>query len=134
MTCCTSILELPCVYSCDNIETGLSASATGIYTLVLMPDLIQATSATITNGNEIIFSGGYLNEDGRSIFKIKKPDGTYLTTDGKDCFQIDIRPTTNATLANTGETGSCNTINVYLSGVLESTTTTCDALVTINIP
>lgn len=135
MTCCTgNTIELGCIYSCDNISTGQAAIATGVYTLVLMPDLIKVTSATVTIGNEIIFSGGYLNEDGVSIFKIKKPDGTYLTSGGSDCFEVDIRPTTNATLATTGETGDCNTINVYVNSVLESTTTTCDALVTINIP
>lgn len=100
MTCCTSILELPCAYSCDLVQLGINAPATGVYTLVLMPDLIQVVSATITIATPIYFSGGYLNEDGRSIFKVLKPDGTYLTSGTNDCFQIDIRPTTNATLAD----------------------------------
>lgn len=100
MTCCTSILELPCAYSCDLVQIGINAPATGVYTLVLMPDLIQVVSTTITISTPIYFSGGYLNEDGRSIFKVKKPDGTYLTSGDYDCFQIDIRPTVNATLAD----------------------------------
>lgn len=101
MTCCTDIEDLGCIYSCDLVQIGINASATGIYTLVLMPDLIQVVSTTITISTPIYFSGGYLNEDGRSIFKVKKPDGTYLeTAAGKDCFQVDIRPTVNATLAD----------------------------------
>lgn len=100
MTCCTSILELPCAYSCDLVQIGIVAPATGVYTLVLMPDLIQVVSATITLNTPIYFAGGYLNEDGRSIFKVLKPDGTYLTSGTNDCFQVDIRPTVNATLAD----------------------------------
>lgn len=106
MSCCTDILNLGCKYSCDIIETGITAPATGTYTLVVMPDSIKVTSIEKTIGQQLIFSGGYLNEDAVTIFKILKPDGTYLeTADGEDCFQVEIKPTTNPTLANVETSG-----------------------------
>lgn len=132
MTCCDTIEDLGCIYSCDTVQIGVSASATGTYTIVLMPDLIQVVSVTITAAQPIAFPGGYLNEDGRSIFKIKKPDGTYLT----DCYQVEIRPTTNPTLASTDVTPlDCEcTYDIYINSVFSQQVTlvNCDDL-TINL-
>lgn len=125
MTCCENGIEdLGCIYSCDLVQIGINASANGVYTLVLMPDLIQVVSQTVTSGQPIVFSGGYLNEDGRSIFKVKKPDGTYLTSGTKDCFQVDIRPTTNATLANVDIDVTCSTASAILKNSANTTIST----------
>lgn len=100
MTCCTSILSIGCFYSCDIIQIGINAPTTGTYTIELQPDGTKVVSTTNTAGTPLIFSGGYLNEDAVHVFKIIKPDGTYLESGDNDCFEVSIKPTTNATLAN----------------------------------
>lgn len=101
MNCCSSIEDLGCIYSCDTIQIGINTPTTGTYTIELQPDGIKIVSTENTAGTPLVFPGSYLNEDGTSVFKIIKPDGTYLeTVDGEDCFSVEIRPTTNAALAN----------------------------------
>lgn len=138
MDCCNgNIIDLGCFYSCDLIQTGETATATGVYTLALQPDGTRVVSNTITSGNPIIFSGGYLNEDSVSVFKVIKPDGTYLTVSGADCFEVDIKPASNPDLANgecTAEAACDTTYNVYVGGVLRATgTIDCSVNNTINI-
>lgn len=129
--CCTDILSLGCINSCDNISTNQDAPATGVYTLV--SEDIQIVSATVTIGDEIVFAGGYLNEDKITIFKIKKPDGTYLTAStGEDCYQVDVSPSSTPTLA-VATVCSC-TYDVYVNSVFYETVAldNCEDL-TINI-
>lgn len=137
MDCCTGdIIDLGCIYSCDLIATGQLASATGVYTLELQPDGIKVVSNTITSGSSIVFSGGYLNEDSVSVFKVIKPDGTYLTVSGKDCFEVDIKPASNPALANVEcpTTESTCIYDVYINAVFSQQVTlvNCDDL-TINL-
>lgn len=137
MDCCNgNITDLGCVYSCDLIATGQVASATGVYTLELQPDGIRVVSNTITIGNSIVFSGGYLNEDSVSVFKVIKPDGTYLTVSGADCFQVEVNPASNATLSNVEcpVIGGTCIYDVYINSVFSQqvTLTNCDDL-TINL-
>lgn len=99
--CCSAILNLGCIYSCDLIQTGQTAAATGTYILEKQPEGIKIVSNTITAGQPIVFSGGYLNEDSVTIFKVIKPDGSYLeTADSEDCFQVDVKPASDPTLAD----------------------------------
>lgn len=101
MTCCSSISNIGCIYSCDTIQIGINTPTTGSYTIELQPDGIKVVSTENTAGSPLAFPGGYLNEDATSVFKIIKPDGTYLETeDGEDCFSVEIKPTTNPDLAN----------------------------------
>lgn len=137
MICCEKIKILPCAYSCDIIQIGVNAPATGEYTLELQPDSIRVVRTTNTIATPLVFSGGYLNEDATSVFKIIKPDGTYYeTADGEDCFQIEIKPTTNAALANVDVIPlecECD-YDVYINGVFSQsvTLTSCEDL-TINL-
>lgn len=137
MECCTSILILDCIYSCDTIEIGVSAPATGVYTLELQPDGVKVVSTTNTAGTPLVFTGGYLNEDATHVFKIIKPDGTYYETPaGKDCFQVEIKPASNPTLADTDVTPldcECD-YDVYINSVFSQTVTltNCEDL-TINL-
>lgn len=136
--CCDNgINDLDCAYSCDTIQIGANAPTTGTYTIELMPDGVKVVSTANTAGSPLIFSGGYLNEDAVSIFKIIKPDGTYFALNGKECFQISIKPTTNAALANLDVTPlecECE-YDVYVNGVFNQsvTLTSCEDL-TINVP
>lgn len=137
MNCCTGdIMDLGCIYSCDLIPVGQVASSTGVYILEVQPDGIRVVSNTITSGNSIVFSGGYLNEDGVTVFKVVKPDGNYLTVSGKDCFQISIKPASNPTLSNVEcpPTDNTCTYDVYINSVFSQqvTLTNCADL-TINI-
>lgn len=89
--CCSTIKDLGCTGFCDNIETGETADATGTWKLSLVPGG-GYLEATITSGNEIIFSNS-LNEDGVTIFEIYKPNGVKFTASGgQDCFQVQIQP------------------------------------------
>ncbi len=102
MNCCVSISDRGCFYSCDVITTGVSADATGTYTLVIMPDGQKVGENTITAGVEISFAGQLFNESGITVFKVLQPDGTFLTnSDGDDCFQVDMTPAFDSTLAVT---------------------------------
>lgn len=99
--CCTSIKVLDCKYSCDLIQIGEVTPVTGVYTIEIQPDTIQIVQTTNTISTPMIFSGGYLNEDATTVFKIIKPDGTYFTASGgEDCFQITIKPAFDPTLAD----------------------------------
>lgn len=127
MTCCNSILSLGCSYSCDTIQIGINAPATGVYTIELQPDSIKVVSTTNTIATPLIFSGGYLNEDAVHVFKIIKPDGSYLEVNGSECFQIDIKPTTNATLADTDiEPISCDDATAVLKNSTNTTINTTE--------
>lgn len=97
--CCTSILNLGCYQSCDIVEIGVLASQTGEYIIELQPQGTQIFKTTNTAGSPLIFSNGF-NEDGISIFKIKQPNGIYLTVSGNDCFQIENSPAKNPALAD----------------------------------
>lgn len=137
MSCCTSILDLGCIYSCDTIQIGISTPATGTYTIELQPDGIKVVSTENTAGQPLAFPGSYLNEDATSVFKIIKPDGTYLeTADGEDCFSVEIRPTTNPDLANLAvQPLDCEcTYDININGVFSQTVTltNCEDL-TINL-
>lgn len=137
MSCCENIKDLACAYSCDIIQIGVVTPDTGVYTLELQPDSIRVVQTTNTAGQPLVFAAGYLNEDAVSVFKIIKPDGTYYeTSDGEDCFQIEIKPAANATLANVDITPldcECE-YDVYIDGVFSQTVTltNCEDL-TINI-
>lgn len=136
MTCCNSIQNLGCIYSCDTIQIGVNAPTTGTYTIELQPDGIKVVSTENTAGSPLIFSGGYLNEDAVHVFKILKPDGSYLEVEDSECFQISIKPTTNATLANTDVTPlecECE-YDININGVFSQTVTltSCEDL-TINL-
>lgn len=99
--CCSEIKDIGCFYSCDIVQIGELTPVTGLYTLELQPDSIKVVQTTNTAGQPLIFSGGYLNEDRISVFKIIKPDGTYYeTSDGEDCFQVSVKPTVNPALAD----------------------------------
>lgn len=128
MTCCNFIKALPCSYSCDTIQIGVNAPTTGEYTLELQPDSIRVVRTQNTAGSPLVFPGGYLNEDATSVFKIIKPDGTYFETDdGEDCFQIEIKPTTNATLANTSVTPiACEVATAVLKNSANTTISTTE--------
>lgn len=136
MTCCESILDIGCIYSCDTIQIGVNTPTTGTYTLELMPDGVKVVSTTNTAGSPLAFSGGHLNEDAVHIFKIIKPDGTYFETSGSECFKISIKPTTNAELANLDVAPlecECE-YDVYINGVFsQAVTLTSCADLTINI-
>lgn len=137
MSCCTGdIINRGCFYSCDLITTGQLASETGVYTLELQPDGIKVVSNTITIGNSIVFSGGYLNEDGVSVFKVLKPDGTYLSVSGNDCFQVDIKPANNPILSNVEcpTTDATCIYDIYIDSVfIQQVTLTNCADLTINL-
>lgn len=136
MTCCTSILSLGCFYSCDIIQIGINAPTTGTYTIELQPDGTKVVSTTNTAGTPLIFSGGYLNEDAVHVFKIIKPDGTYLESGDNDCFEVEIKPTTNAALANVEVAPlECECVyDININGVFSQTVTltNCEDL-TINL-
>lgn len=130
MSCCTNILNLGCFYSCDPIETGLTATATGTWTFVTTPDLVKLFSQTITSGNSITFSSGYVNEDGVTVFKILKPNGDYFTSGIYDCFQIEVKPAFNTALAPecSSDGGNATVVN---SDASYSTTVACGATLTL---
>lgn len=137
MDCCDSIEDLGCFQSCDIVEIGVLAAQTGLYTIELQPQGTQIFQTTNTAGTPLIFSNGF-NEDGVSVFKIKQPDGTYLTVDGSECFQIQNSVAKNPVLADTiiiPIDVDCNTTyNVYVGGVLRATgTIDCSVNNTLNI-
>lgn len=100
MDCCTGdIINLGCYQSCDLVQIGINAPATGTYTIELMPDGRRIFSTDNILNNPLIFSNGF-GEDGISVFKIIKPDGTYLSIDGDNCFQIENSIALNPALAN----------------------------------
>lgn len=103
--CCSAIKDLGCIYSCDTVETGETAAATGIYILEKLPDSIKVVKTTISSGSEIVFAAGYLNEDATTVFKIIKPDGSYFeTSSGADCFKVSVKPASNPILAVPADT------------------------------
>lgn len=136
MDCCENILVLACAYSCDIIEIGINAPTTGNYTIELQPDGIKVVTTANTAGTPLVFAAGYLNEDAVHVFKIIKPDGTYLESGIYDCFQLEIKPTVNAALANVNVTPldcECE-YDINIDGVFSQTVTltNCEDL-TINI-
>lgn len=137
MTCCTNISDLGCAYSCDIIQIGVNTPTTGSYTIELQPDGVKVVTTANTAGTPLVFAAGYLNEDATHVFKIIKPDGTYYeTADDEDCFRIEIKPTTNAALANLDITPldcTCD-YDVYINSVFSQTVTLTNcADLTINI-
>lgn len=101
MSCCNSIRNLGCIYSCDTIQIEVNAPVTGIYTLETYPEGVKLVKTTNTIGTPLVFASGYLNEDATTVFKIIKPDGTYFeTADGEDCFQVTVQPASNPVLAD----------------------------------
>lgn len=132
--CCATIYDIGCIYSCDLVQSGVNAAVTGVFILESQPEGIKIVSNTVTSGQQVTFSGGYLNEDGITIFKILDPNGAYITgPDGEECFQVKVKPATSPTLANTTE--ACFTdYEVYISGALiTSGTLDCTIDNTINI-
>lgn len=139
--CCTATKDLGCKYSCDLIQTGLTAAQTGVFVLE-KTDGTKIVSNTVTIGQPITFSGGYLNEDAVTVFKVVDPDGNYLeTADGEDCFEIDIKPSSDPTLADVEvdcpepDCATCETtVDIYLDSVLQSSNNvTCGGTETINV-
>lgn len=136
MDCCEEgINNLGCWQSCDVIEIGVLASQTGVYTIELQPTGTQIFQTTNTAGTPLVFSNGF-NEDGISVFKILQPDGTYLSIDGVDCFQIQNSVAKNPALADVDvEPVECVcTYDIQIQGVFSQqvTLTNCEDL-TINI-
>lgn len=127
MNCCESILTLPCAYSCDTIQIGINAPATGNYTIELQPDGVKVVTTANTIGTPLVFPGGYLNEDAVHVFKIIKPDGTYLESGIYDCFQLEIKPTINAAFANVDITPiACEGAIAVLKNTLGTTISTTE--------
>lgn len=138
MDCCTGdIINLGCYQSCDIVQIGINAPATGTYIIELVPDGRRIFSTENTIASPLIFSNGF-GEDGISVFKIIKPDGTYLSIDGDNCFQIENSIALVPELRNTNVIpipgGSCE-YDVYVNGVFNQSVTlvNCEDL-TITVP
>lgn len=112
MSCCTSILDLGCFDSCQDIETGLSATQTGVHTITINDSAIVEFSQT--SGQQIIIPGGYFNEDGTTTFKIIQPDDTPFESGENDCFKVLIG-------INYAQEASPSTSTVNVNGELLST-------------
>lgn len=87
--CCSDITDLGCVGHCDDIATGLTATATGTHTLELVGSG-GYFQQTFTSGNAITFTGLRLNEDDTVLFKVLNPSGVVMELNSKDCFQVKV--------------------------------------------
>lgn len=127
MDCCDNgIYDLGCLQSCDLVQIGVLASQTGLYTIELQPSGTQIFQTTNTIATPLIFSNGF-NEDGISVFKILQPDGTYLSVDGKDCFQIKNSVAKNPLLANVTVTPvACDDATAVLKNTVGTVISTTD--------
>lgn len=112
MSCCTSILDLGCFDSCQDIETGLTATQTGTHTITINDSAIIEFSQI--SGEQIIIPGGYFNEDGTTTFQIIQPDDTPFESGENDCFKVLIG-------INYAQEANPSTSTVNINGELIST-------------
>lgn len=71
---------------CDTIATGLTAAATGDYVITWEG---YSKTVSLLIGEPINFENPF-NEDTLTVFQIKNPSGSYVTSGGADCFRIRI--------------------------------------------
>lgn len=89
--CCLKIYQLCEFAVCgeSTIDTGILATVTGTFKLVVdFLGVEYIISAEITNGEEIKFPSGELNENYTFVGHILKPDGTKLSFE-KDTVTYD---------------------------------------------
>lgn len=89
MTCCDSIKDLGCFGHCEEIVTGLTATATGAHTI----DILDGNYKEInfTNGNPITFEN-FFNEDMITIFSVRDVNGDVMLLGSDNCFQVMTKP------------------------------------------
>ena len=132
MDCCSEILNLGCIYSCDLVQIGSLTPITGVYIIELQPSGTRLSSTTNTAGTPLIFANR-LNEDAVSVFKIVDPNGNYFTnSNGYDCFQVTVSPAFNTTLADVDvDPVTCAAATVKNSDNSFSTTVASGATLTL---
>jgi hypothetical protein len=84
--CCTETKLIGCFNSCDDIDTGLVATETGIHTIKgFFNNAFVDQDVNITIGNNIIIPNIY-NEYTQQTIKIINPSGSTFVDGTADCF------------------------------------------------
>lgn len=94
MSDCTTVNNLDCFDHCDDIATGVTAEASGDFIVVFnWLGVRREVTFEGTSGSELVIPAGTFNESGSVIFRIKDPDGNFITLNTTECFKARVLPT-----------------------------------------